>query len=114
MLKDGHKFSATLKFVPTQYHKPGAIVLKDTVETLATYIQGQLLVCLFVGVGTFIGFLIIDLPYAILFGLICAITNIIPYVGPFLGGAPAFLVAILPFANSSIISSNRYFNYSTA
>ena len=94
MLKDGHKFSGSiLKFVPTQYRKPGAIVLKDTVETLATYIQGQLIVCLSVGVGTFIGFLIIDLPYAILFGLICAITNIIPYVGPFLGGTPAVLVA---------------------
>lgn len=96
MLKDGHKFSgAILKFVPTQYRESGAIVLKDTVQTLATYIQGQLLVCLFVGIGTFIGYLIIDLPYAILFAFICAITNIIPYVGPFLGGAPAFIVAFL-------------------
>ena len=96
MLKDGHKLpGAILKFVPTQYRKPGAIVLKDTVETLATYIQGQLLVSLFVGVGTLIGYLIIDLPYAILFALICAITNIIPYVGPYLGGAPAFIVALI-------------------
>lgn len=96
MLKDGHKFSgAILKFVPTQYRKSGAIVLKDTVDTLATYIQGQLLVCLFVGLGTFIGYLIIGLPYAILFALLCAVTNIIPYVGPFLGGAPAFIVAFL-------------------
>ncbi len=96
MLKDGHKLpEAILKFVPTQYRKPGAIVLKDTVETLATYIQGQLIVSLFVGVGTLIGYLIIDLPYAILFALICAITNIIPYVGPYLGGAPAFIVALI-------------------
>ena len=96
MLKDGHKFSgALLKFVPKAYRESGDIVLKDTVETLATYIQGQLLVCLFVGLGTFIGYLIIGLPYAILFALICAVTNIIPYVGPFLGGAPAFIVAFL-------------------
>ncbi len=96
MLKDGHKLSGSLlKFVPKQYRESGAIVLKDTGETLATYIQGQLLVCLFVGVGTFIGYLIIDLPYAILFALICAVTNIIPYVGPFLGGAPAFIVALI-------------------
>ncbi len=95
MLKDGHKLSgAILNFVPKKYHESGAIVLKDTVDTLATYIQGQLLVCLFVGVGTLIGYLIIDLPYAILFALICAVTNIIPYVGPFLGGAPAFIVAL--------------------
>lgn len=96
MLKDGHKFSgAILKFVPKKYHESGAIVLHDTVETLATYIQGQLLVCLFVGIGTFIGYLFIDLPYAILFALIGAVTNIIPYVGPFLGAAPAFIVALI-------------------
>ena len=96
MLKDGHKLSgAMLRFIPMQYRKPGEMVLKDTVETLATYIQGQLMVCLFVGLGTLIGFLIIDLPYAILFALVCAITNIIPYVGPYLGGAPAFIVAFL-------------------
>lgn len=96
MLKDGHKLSgAILKFIPMQYRKPGEIVLKDTVGTLATYIQGQLMVSLFVGLGTLIGFLIIDLPYAILFAIFCAITNIIPYVGPYLGGAPAFFVAFL-------------------
>lgn len=96
MLKDGHKLpGAILKFVPHAYRESGAIVLKDTVETLATYIQGQLLVCLFVGLGTFIGYLIIGLPYAILFGLIGAITNIIPYVGPFLGAAPAVIVAFI-------------------
>lgn len=103
MLKDGHKLSGSiLKFVPTAYRESGDIVLKDTAETLATYIQGQLLVCLFVGVGTFIGYLIIDLPYAILFALICAVTNIIPYVGPFLGGAPAFIVALLTSPTQAI------------
>ena len=54
-----------------------------------------MIVCLFVGIGTFIGYLIIDLPYAILFALIGAVTNIIPYVGPFIGGAPAFIVALI-------------------
>ncbi|USK70754.1 AI-2E family transporter [Peribacillus asahii] len=104
MLKDGHKFShALLRFVPKGYRKSGLVILRETMETLATYIQGQLLVCFFVGVGTFIGYLIIDLPYAILFALICAITNIIPYVGPFLGGAPAFVIALIHSPTQAVL-----------
>ncbi|WP_407408627.1 AI-2E family transporter [Peribacillus sp.] len=96
MLKDGDKLpSSIMKFVPVRYHKPALSVLKETGETLTTYIQGQMLVCLFVGIGTFVGYLIIDLPYAFLFALIGAVTNIIPYVGPFIGAAPAVIVALI-------------------
>ena len=96
MLKDGDKLpSAIMKFVPHTYHKPALTVLKETGQTLATYIQGQMLVCLFVGIGTFIGYLIIGLPYAFLFALIGAITNIIPYLGPFIGAAPAVIVGLV-------------------
>lgn len=96
MLKDGDKLpAAIMKFVPVRYRKPALTVLQETGGTLTTYIQGQILVCMFVGIGTFIGYLIIGLPYAFLFALIGAVTNIIPYVGPFIGAAPAVIVALI-------------------
>lgn len=96
MLKDGDKLpAAIMKFVPVRYRKPALTVLSETGDTLTTYIQGQMLVCMFVGIGTFIGYLIIGLPYAFLFALIGAVTNIIPYVGPFIGAAPAVIVALI-------------------
>ncbi|MFJ5623701.1 AI-2E family transporter [Peribacillus loiseleuriae] len=96
MLKDGHKFPhAIAKFIPAHYRREGITLLGETAATLSTYIQGQFLVCLFVGVATFIGYLIIDLPYAIVLALIGALTNIIPYVGPFLGAAPAVIVGLI-------------------
>ncbi|SFC87173.1 Predicted PurR-regulated permease PerM [Bacillus sp. OV322] len=96
MLKDGSKLpQAIMKFVPSSYQKEGLVILEETSETLATYIQGQLLVCLFVGIATFIGYLAVGLPYAILFAIIGAVTNIIPYVGPFIGAAPAVIVGLL-------------------
>ncbi|WP_033827931.1 AI-2E family transporter [Bacillus andreraoultii] len=95
LLKDGHKLpNAILRFLPSAYRKEGRVILKDTSNTLATYIQGQLIVSLCVGTLSFIGYLIIDLPYALLLGLAVAVTNIIPYVGPFLGAAPAFIVGL--------------------
>ena len=37
---------------------------------------------------------IIGLPSALLFGLICGITNIIPYIGPWIGGAICVIVGL--------------------
>ena len=39
-------------------------------------------------------FSIIKLPYPLLFAFFCSITNIIPYIGPYLGGIPAVLIAL--------------------
>jgi predicted PurR-regulated permease PerM len=95
LLKDGHKLpNAILKFLPQSYRKEGLVILQDTTNTLATYIQGQIIVSLCVGTLSFIGYLIIGLPYALLLGLAVAVTNIIPYLGPFLGAAPAFIVGL--------------------
>lgn len=39
-------------------------------------------------------FLIFGLPYSLLFALFCSITNIVPYIGPYIGGIPAVLIGL--------------------
>lgn len=96
MFKDGHKFpKAMSSFLPPSLRNEAIHIAKETSETLASYIQGQTLVCIFVGIGTFIGYSIIGLQNALILGLVAAITNIIPYFGPFIGGAPAVIIAAL-------------------
>jgi len=96
MFKDGHKFPTSVsKFVPTTYRNHAIHIMKETGETLSSYIRGQSIVCMFIGFGTFIGFVIIGLPNALILSLVAAVTNIIPYFGPFIGGAPAAIVAFL-------------------
>ncbi|QHM19385.1 hypothetical protein C7M30_03094 [Bacillus subtilis] len=96
MLKDGHRFPhLAVKILPTSYRTEGLKIFKDLSDTLAAYFQGQLLICLFVGTACFIGYLIAGLPYALILGIVMAITNIIPYVGPFLGAAPAVIVGFM-------------------
>jgi predicted PurR-regulated permease PerM len=95
MLKDGHRIpNAAVRFLPRDYRDEGKVLLKETGKTLTDYIQGQLIVALCVGTLSYIGYLIIDLPYALILALAVAVTNIIPYVGPILGAAPAFIVAL--------------------
>ncbi|MEK0405190.1 AI-2E family transporter, partial [Lactiplantibacillus plantarum] len=60
---------------------------------LSHYIGGQAIECLFVGTFTFIGYLIIGMPYAYLLGFIAGIVTIIPYLGPYIGIAPALAIA---------------------
>ncbi len=105
MFKDGHKFpQAITKFLPASYRDEGLVVLKETGETLSAYIQGQVTVALAVGTLSFIGYLIIDLPYALILALVVSVTNIIPYVGPFLGGAPAVIVALFVSPTTALLT----------
>lgn len=95
MLNDGDKFLPSIKkfFQPS---KADAIerLLKKMSKTIAQYINGQVIECLFIAVFTSIGYLIIGQPYALLLGIVAGITNVIPYVGPYLGIFPSLLVAI--------------------
>lgn len=104
MFKDGHRFPTALsKFLPNAYREEGLSILKETGDTLSAYIQGQVTVALAVGTLAFIGYLIIDLPFALVMALIVAFTNIIPYIGPILGGAPAVIVALFDSPTKALL-----------
>lgn len=67
--------------------------LANEVNTsLRKYVQGTLICASFVFLLSTIGFAIAGLKAPVSFGLFCGVTNIIPYIGPYLGGAPAVLV----------------------
>ena len=95
MLKDGHKFpGAVSKLIPKEYKEDVVEVLGEINHTIANYISGQALVCVFVGTFTFIGYLLIGMPYAFLLGVTAAVTNIIPYLGPYIGLVPAVFIGL--------------------
>lgn len=62
-------------------------------------VNGTLLVASMVFVGDSIGFAIIGLQAPLLFGFFCGLTDLIPYVGPYIGGAAAVIIG---FSQSSI------------
>src|SRR5699024_2965290 len=70
-----------------------------------SYISGQGLVCLFVGTFTYLGYLLVGQDYAMLFALIAGVTNIIPYIGPFIGAAPAVIVALTVSPGQAILTT---------
>lgn len=63
-------------------------------RVMGGYIKGTLLQCAVIGVGCGILFQVAGVPNAAVLGLITGVLNIIPIVGPWLGGALAAIAAI--------------------
>ncbi|MFC3039889.1 AI-2E family transporter [Virgibacillus xinjiangensis] len=64
-------------------------------HVLSAFIQGQLIVSFFVGVMLFIGYLIIGLDYALTLSLFGMMTNVIPFIGPYIAVVPALIVGAI-------------------
>ena len=89
-----------LNFIPKKAHSD-TIELTDRLNnSLKSYVQGTLFVTLILFTVQSIGFTLAGLKAPVVFGLICAITNIIPYIGPYIGGVPAVVVG---FAISPLV-----------
>ncbi|WP_369801960.1 AI-2E family transporter [Oceanobacillus sp. Castelsardo] len=96
MLKDGEKL---LPFVLQIFKKKKADNIRNLIakidHVLSSFIQGQLFVSFCVGVLLFIGYLILGLDYALILALFGMLTNVIPYLGPFLAVTPALIVGTI-------------------
>ncbi len=64
-------------------------------DLLSAYLRGKLVVCLVVGLAATILLLILGVDLAVLLGTIVALLDIVPLIGPWLGGIPAVLIALL-------------------
>ncbi len=96
MLLDGKRLpDSIVKWLPKSYESETRKILNDMHTTVKNYVHAQLLVAFFVGITSLIGLWIVGVDYAILLALFMMVTNIIPYVGPFLGAAPAVVVAFI-------------------
>lgn len=82
------------KLIPNKFHKQAGIIVRATDESLGNYLRGQALVCLFVGIASYIVFSMLHLDYALLLAIIMCFTNLIPYFGPIIGAVPALLIAL--------------------
>jgi len=59
------------------------------------FIVGKIIDSVIVGIICFVIMSLMGLPYAMLISLIVGITNVIPYVGPFIGAVPGFLLVFI-------------------
>jgi predicted PurR-regulated permease PerM len=91
--------------------RPGSLPLLVRMErSLVSYVRGQVLVSLIIGTTAGIGIWLLGMlgwlphgeKYALLFGAWAAITELIPYLGPWLGAIPPILYALVVHPLSAV------------
>lgn len=69
--------------------------MKTVNLVFSSFLSGLIVDALIVGILAFIGLSLMGVKYAIIFAIIICFTNVIPYIGPFLGAVPAVGITLL-------------------
>lgn len=89
-----------LNLLPKKNRFEASLLITNISTEVRKSVNGTLLVASMVFVCDSFGFFFIGLQAPLLFGLLCGITDLIPYVGPYIGGIVAVIVG---FAQSPLI-----------
>lgn len=100
LLIDFDKMGKFFDIVPKKRQESVRKLAGEIDVTCKNFVQGSLFISFIIFVITSIFFALIGLPSPMLFGLICGITNLIPYIGPWIGGA---IAAIVGFTVSPLV-----------
>ncbi|MCT4642347.1 MAG: AI-2E family transporter [Bacteriovoracaceae bacterium] len=93
ILRDGRKLTKeVLKIVPNNIVEKVYLLIFRFNKKFGDYIFAKTIEALIVGVIITIGLLIIGYPFALILGIVAAVTNILPYLGPILGFVPALVI----------------------
>jgi len=83
------------RLVPESLRAEAVHVATQVGRVVSGFVRGQLLVALIVGVLSSLGLLLLHVPFWLVIGMTAGFLNIIPFVGPFAGGALAGIVSLL-------------------
>ncbi len=87
------------EFIPLKYRDEIVGWFKQVHAVLSGFIRGQLTVCLILAVMYSTGLAIVGIPLWALIGIIAGFSNLIPYLGYFIGIIPSLLLALLEYGD---------------
>lgn len=95
-LKDANtlKTAVTLPF-PAASRRKVRLAIDEISDALSAYVRGQVVVSIIVGFLVFVGMYVMKVEYPLILGLLAAITETIPIVGPIIGAIPAIILAYI-------------------
>jgi predicted PurR-regulated permease PerM len=82
------------RLAPEKLHEDLNVLYLIGTRVMGGYIRGTLIQCVLIGFLAGLGFTFMGIPSAAVLGVITGILNIIPVVGPWLGGALAAIVGV--------------------
>lgn len=83
-----------LEMVPQNNRAEVAYVGRRLNSAVGGFLRGQLVVAVIVGTMLSVGYWLIDLPFWLLIGMIGGVLNIVPFLGPWVGGILGVAIAV--------------------
>lgn len=95
-LKDWRELkTSVLEALPPDWRGKAGVIVNEMGATVSGYIRGQALVSVIMGLLVFAGMYFMGVDYPLVLGLLCALTETIPIIGPIIGAAPAVFLSYL-------------------
>ena len=95
MLRDRKSISRMLAaWLPPKIRAHCFYLAREIDQAIKQFVQGYLLVSLFVGAAVAIALSILGMKYALVIGIFAGIMDLIPYFGPVLGAIPAVVLGL--------------------
>lgn len=81
-------------FPPREQEHVGNVIT-EIGQGFGGYVRGTLISMVLIGLVTGLGLLLLGVPYALLLGMVAGLTELLPYLGPWISGTIAVIVALL-------------------
>jgi putative permease len=96
LLKDGRKLKKSfIQSLPNRYFEMTISLLHKIEGQLGSYIRGQMLVSLCIGILSITALAVLGVPYFLIIGALAGLANMIPYFGPIVGAVPAIILNVI-------------------
>jgi predicted PurR-regulated permease PerM len=109
-LKDGDRFyKGILNLIPNIYFEPGVYMLAKTEEMMGYYIRGLVVETIIIGVLSYVFFLPVaimtslELTMVLSIAVIIALTNVVRFIGPVVGGIMGMILILTSSANFNAV-----------
>lgn len=96
MIVDADRIGPSLlKLVPSEYRDEVSKLGAQLNRTWNSFLRGEIVLCLSIGIMTWVATTAIGLPYSIALAIVAGALEIIPSIGPFLAAVPAVVIALV-------------------
>jgi predicted PurR-regulated permease PerM len=93
--EEGSLADGLMKLVPSEHKETLKNILEKTNLILKNYVEGQIVICSIIGIVTGLGLYLLGVKFYLVLGLIAAVTELIPIIGPIIGAIPTIIIALL-------------------
>ncbi len=91
-----------VSILPASQEEVAVDLYLKTRRKIGQWLKGQVLLSMIVGLVVFIGFWILGIKYSLLVGILAAVCEIIPFVGPIFSGVIGVLIALSSSVNLAV------------